>query len=339
MPSVLDRIAGRDRGNNQPPVMPKLEITQDAANKANLARRDAERRMQEAEEARQKQVAEQQASMAAQQKEIAQKQAETVAMRAQMAEQEKKDLAVREKQAADMSEKEAAALKEKQAAAILACAWDGSWWRRGFDDDGVAIGSSSCEYGKIWLNTQSWSVLAGVGFATAAQRLGTREGRHDLIVAGLLLFALVLLVAGYLGISLYQVWSTGRSDQARAVDAIVVMGAAQYDGRPSPQLAARLDHVVELWDRGLAVGVQEFVFGAKDHARSQQREVQRAGDRSPHSRGHAEERVVREDLRERCGLELRRPRSAARRLGCRPAHPWRCGMRPAESKKPAMRPA
>ena len=36
-----------------------------------------------------------------------------------------------------------------------------------------------------------WSVLAGVGFATAAQRLGTREGRHDLIVGGLLLGALV----------------------------------------------------------------------------------------------------------------------------------------------------
>ncbi|HEY1109369.1 MAG TPA: hypothetical protein VGE76_12070, partial [Opitutaceae bacterium] len=35
------------------------------------------------------------------------------------------------------------------------------------------------------------SVIAGIGFATAAQRLGTREGRHDLLVAGLLLFALV----------------------------------------------------------------------------------------------------------------------------------------------------
>jgi hypothetical protein len=35
------------------------------------------------------------------------------------------------------------------------------------------------------------SVLAGVGFAAAARRLGTREGRHDLIIAGLLLFALV----------------------------------------------------------------------------------------------------------------------------------------------------
>ena len=47
-------------------------------------------------------------------------------------------------------------------------------------------------------------------------------------------------------------WSTGRSDHAGPVDAIVVMGAAQYDGRPSPQLAARLDHVVELWPEGRA---------------------------------------------------------------------------------------
>ena len=45
-------------------------------------------------------------------------------------------------------------------------------------------------------------------------------------------------------------WSTGRSDDDGPADAIVVMGAAQYDGRPSPQLAARLDHVVELWPQG-----------------------------------------------------------------------------------------
>ena len=52
--------------------------------------------------------------------------------------------------------------------------------------------------------------------------------------------------------TVYQVHSTGRSDQARPVDAIVVMGAAQYDGRPSPQLAARLDHAADLWRLGLA---------------------------------------------------------------------------------------
>ncbi len=63
---------------------------------------------------------------------------------------------------------------------------------------------------------------------------------------------LVVLVVGYYAITLAQVRSTGRTDQARAVDAIVVMGAAQYDGRPSPQLAARLDHVVDLWKFGIA---------------------------------------------------------------------------------------
>lgn len=60
------------------------------------------------------------------------------------------------------------------------------------------------------------------------------------------------LLAGYYCVSLWQVRSAGRSDQARQVDAIVVMGAAQYDGRPSPQLAARLDHVAVLWPEGLA---------------------------------------------------------------------------------------
>ncbi len=70
------------------------------------------------------------------------------------------------------------------------------------------------------------------------------------------LFALGVL---YYGVSLYQVWSTGRSDQARPVDAIVVLGAAQYDGRPSPILQARLDHALELYQRGLAPYV--FVTG------------------------------------------------------------------------------
>jgi uncharacterized SAM-binding protein YcdF (DUF218 family) len=62
----------------------------------------------------------------------------------------------------------------------------------------------------------------------------------------------VLLALAYYAVTLYQVHSTGRSDQVRPVDAIVVMGAAQYDGRPSPQLAARLDHAADLWAAGLA---------------------------------------------------------------------------------------
>jgi uncharacterized SAM-binding protein YcdF (DUF218 family) len=44
----------------------------------------------------------------------------------------------------------------------------------------------------------------------------------------------------------------GSRDGARASDAIVVLGAAQYVGRPSPVLRARLDHALDLWERGLA---------------------------------------------------------------------------------------
>ncbi|NDF88685.1 MAG: YdcF family protein, partial [Actinobacteria bacterium] len=62
----------------------------------------------------------------------------------------------------------------------------------------------------------------------------------------------VLIVAVYFLISLLQVWNTGRSADRQPVDAIVVLGAAQYDGRPSPQLQARLDHALELWNLNLA---------------------------------------------------------------------------------------
>lgn len=66
--------------------------------------------------------------------------------------------------------------------------------------------------------------------------------------------AIVLVLAGfmYVGLNIVQVWSVGRSDGRREVDAIVVMGVAQYDGRPSPQLQARLDHVLTLWKQGVA---------------------------------------------------------------------------------------
>ena len=53
-------------------------------------------------------------------------------------------------------------------------------------------------------------------------------------------------------VSLFQVWNAGRSADRTPVDALIVLGAAQYDGRPSPQLQARLDHAFELWNLNLA---------------------------------------------------------------------------------------
>src|SRR5882672_2046989 len=47
------------------------------------------------------------------------------------------------------------------------------------------------------------------------------------------------------------VWQSGQ-DEARGTDAIVVFGAAQYDGRPSPVYKARLDHAAQLYRQGLA---------------------------------------------------------------------------------------
>jgi uncharacterized SAM-binding protein YcdF (DUF218 family) len=64
--------------------------------------------------------------------------------------------------------------------------------------------------------------------------------------------ALVAVVVVYVGVTFAQVWWAARHDQARPAQAIVVFGTAQYNGRPSPVLAARLDHAVDLYHRQLA---------------------------------------------------------------------------------------
>src|SRR5437660_1710075 len=61
---------------------------------------------------------------------------------------------------------------------------------------------------------------------------------------------LILILSWLMSLGAVMLWE--RRDDARAADAIVVLGAAQYDGRPSPVLKARLDHAVSLWDRHLA---------------------------------------------------------------------------------------
>jgi uncharacterized SAM-binding protein YcdF (DUF218 family) len=53
-------------------------------------------------------------------------------------------------------------------------------------------------------------------------------------------------------LSLGAVLTWALEDDAQKADAIIVMGAAQYRGRPSPALRARLDHAMALWQRGLA---------------------------------------------------------------------------------------
>lgn len=66
-------------------------------------------------------------------------------------------------------------------------------------------------------------------------------------------FAAALLLAAFAWcLALLSVFLFGYRDEARDADAIVVLGAAQYDGRPSPVLKARLDHAISLYEQGLA---------------------------------------------------------------------------------------
>jgi len=62
---------------------------------------------------------------------------------------------------------------------------------------------------------------------------------------------IALAAISYAVLFLWVYW-VSRLDQRERADAIVVLGAAQYNGRPSPVLKARLDHALELYREGLA---------------------------------------------------------------------------------------
>ena len=69
--------------------------------------------------------------------------------------------------------------------------------------------------------------------------------RRMLTVVVIALFALWFISA-----TAVLIWAS--RDEARPAQAIVVLGAAQYAGKPSPVLRARLDHALDLWNRHLA---------------------------------------------------------------------------------------
>ena len=67
------------------------------------------------------------------------------------------------------------------------------------------------------------------------------------------LLILLLVLAGLLlAITALQVVHTASLQELHPADAIVIFGAAEYSGRPSPVLRARLDHALDLFHRGLA---------------------------------------------------------------------------------------
>ena len=78
------------------------------------------------------------------------------------------------------------------------------------------------------------------------------------LIASILLTIVALWAASMAAVLLFS-WM----DQARPAGSIVVLGAAQYDGRPSPVLRARLDHGIDLWNHGM--GKVLVVTGGKGY--------------------------------------------------------------------------
>jgi uncharacterized SAM-binding protein YcdF (DUF218 family) len=80
----------------------------------------------------------------------------------------------------------------------------------------------------------------------------SKRRRTGLRIATALALLLVAGTLGWIGWVYAQIDSYAHRDQAARADAIGVLGAAEYDGRPSPVYRARLDHALQLYHRGIA---------------------------------------------------------------------------------------
>lgn len=89
---------------------------------------------------------------------------------------------------------------------------------------------------------------AGPGGARVSRPVVAPRRRSVRSVVGTVLFAAGLAYT----VALTLVLVASQNDQRREVDAIIVLGAAQYNGRPSPVLRARLDHAMTLYRDGYA---------------------------------------------------------------------------------------
>jgi uncharacterized SAM-binding protein YcdF (DUF218 family) len=80
------------------------------------------------------------------------------------------------------------------------------------------------------------------------------------LVLRIFLVVFLILFAYYL-VTFFQVWRAAEDDDRRHSQAIIVLGAAQFDGRPSEVFRARLDHAADLYHDGVAPTV--VVTGGK----------------------------------------------------------------------------
>ncbi len=67
-----------------------------------------------------------------------------------------------------------------------------------------------------------------------------------------LILVVIIALLAYPGWLAFRVWDQSHNDEVTGADAIVVLGAAQYNGKPSPVLKARLDQATYLWEQDLS---------------------------------------------------------------------------------------
>jgi uncharacterized SAM-binding protein YcdF (DUF218 family) len=86
---------------------------------------------------------------------------------------------------------------------------------------------------------------------SAASALQRSVRSTSAVVRKLVAWCVAIVLAAF-AVAAFFIVRQGNLDEARRADAIVVFGAAEYAGRPSPVYRARLDHAYELFERGLA---------------------------------------------------------------------------------------
>jgi uncharacterized SAM-binding protein YcdF (DUF218 family) len=105
---------------------------------------------------------------------------------------------------------------------------------------------SSVDETKPFRPTPSPAAIAVAGADALPRRV--RRFRRSITISIFLVIAAAFGGTALIG----AIYVQARSDQTRAVDAIVVLGAAQYNGRPSPILRARLDEALAAYGEGVA---------------------------------------------------------------------------------------
>ncbi len=127
----------------------------------------------------------------------------------------------------------------------------------------------------------------------------------------LVFVALMAVLFAYPGWLAFRIWEQSRHDELARAGAIVVLGAAQYNGRPSPVFKARLDHATYLYRAGFSNTL--VVTGGK-RAGDEFTEAE-AGERYLESQGVSSHDIVGENAGRTTLESLRKVGEIARELG------------------------